>query len=91
MKKNWNTKLTPDQTPLVETIQNITLQAWPEIYGEDNPHDLDSVGVLDMFRCWGEEFEGWWVSLGEDNELDYIEEIEKFTDRKIKEYLARFE
>ena len=77
-------------TKVVESIQNITLQAWPEIYGNDNPHDLDSVAVLDMFRDWGQEFEAWFLGMSEIMELDYIEEIEKFTDNKVKEYLARF-
>lgn len=78
---------------LTETIQNITVQAWPEIYGEDNEHDEDSLALLSKFRLWGMEFERWWNSLGEDGQeqLDYIEEIEKFTERRVKEYLNKYE
>lgn len=82
------------QTHLIcETVQYITIDAWPAIYGKDNEHDLDSRDVLEEFRHWGEEFEKWWMSLPEDDreyKLDYQIEVEKFTEKKVAEYLKRF-
>ena len=78
----------PLDNMVIETIQNITLQAWPEIYGDENPLDIDSVQLLSEFRLWGEEFEKWWLGLGDGRyNHDYLEEVELFTDKKIKEYL----
>lgn len=74
---------------LGESIQEVTLAAWPVIYGDDNPYDLSSMEVLETIRRWGWEFENWW--LGHTDEWiethDYIEEIVKFTDKKCQEYL----
>lgn len=82
------------QTHLIcETVQYITIDAWPAIYGKDNEHDLDSRDVLEEFRHWGEEFEKWWMSLPEDDReynLDYQIEVEKFTEKKVKGYLMGF-
>lgn len=74
---------------ICESIQKVTLQAWPIIYGNDNPHDLDSRDVLEEFRLWGEEFENWWMEHDEDwrESTDYSEEITKFTDQKVGAYL----
>lgn len=81
--------LTREQHLTAESIQEVTLQAWPIIYGKDNQYDLDSRNVLEEFRHWGAEFEGWWMSHDEDwrDYHDYLEEITKFTDKKVGEYL----
>ena len=70
---------------LIEAIQDISIQAWPVIY----PVNSDSRSILSEFRRWGEEFEQWWNAQPAKwlEENDYIEEIEKFTDRKCEEYL----
>lgn len=80
---------------ICETVQYITIDAWPAIYGKDNEHDLDSRDVLEEFRHWGEEFEKWWMSLPE-VELDPSkEEIEKtcfglvWLDKRDARYPAR--
>ncbi len=86
--------MTQKEHLICETVQYITIDAWPAIYGKDNEHDLDSRDVLEEFRHWGEEFEKWWMSLPEaDREynLDYQIEVEKFTEKKVKEYLLKFE
>lgn len=76
-------------TLICENAQNITLQAWPIIYGKNNPYDLDSTIVLSEFRDWAEEFEAWWSGHDQKwiDEHLYLEEIEKFTDRKVGERL----
>lgn len=76
---------------ICETVQYITIDAWPAIYGDENEHDLDSRDLLLEFRYWGEEFEKFWMSLSEDDresKYDYQLELEKFTDKKVKEYLS---
>lgn len=77
---------------LIETIQEITLLAWPELYGDDNKYDLGSTAVLEICREWGEEFEKWWQSHDMDwkDENDYYLTLEEFAEKKInekKEYL----
>ena len=74
---------------LCESIQEITLQAWPIIYGKNNPYDLDSRAVLETFRLWGEEFETWWKTHDSEwiDVADYRDEIMKFTDQKVGAYL----
>ncbi|MBO7684873.1 MAG: hypothetical protein J6Y20_04895 [Lachnospiraceae bacterium] len=81
--------LTNDMHLLGESIQEITLDAWPIIYGPENEYDQDSRVVLETIRDWAEEFERWWMSHSEDwrDHHDYLEEIDKFSDRKCKEYL----
>lgn len=73
---------------LGESIQEVTLAAWPVIWA-DNKYDQDSRIVLETIRRWGWAFENWW--LGHTDEWiethDYIEEIVKFTDKKCREYL----
>lgn len=81
--------MTTEQHLICESVQEITLAAWPIIYGKDNRFDLDSRDVLETFRYWGEEFESWWLSHDQDwiDEHDYLDEITTFTDRKVGEYL----
>ena len=74
---------------ICETVQYITLEAWPVIYGDDNKYDQDSRDVLETIREWAEEFENWWQSHDDEwkTETDYLIEIEKFTEKKSQEYI----
>lgn len=75
---------------LMHTAQEITVIAWPKMYGEDNPYDVDSMSVFDTIRGWAKEFEDWWNR--EDNcQLDYIEEVENFAEKKVNEWLSYHE
>ena len=78
---------------LGESIQEVTLRAWPAVYGEDNKYDQDSREVLRELRDWAEEFEKWWQSHDEvwKDMTDYVIEAWRFTDKKVEEYLKRFE
>lgn len=83
-------RLDRDSCLICESVQEITLTAWPMIYGETNPHDLDSREVLDVFRSWGEEFESWWINHPEEwiCEHDYIAEVESFAQKKAAAWLS---
>ena len=77
-------------TRLIEAAQDITILAWERVYGFSDDFE-DSRTVLAIFREWAEKFEKWW----EDHwlnamygNLDYMEEIEKFTDKKVEELLC---
>ena len=80
--------MTREMHLLGEAIQEITLAAWPIIW-DDNKYDQDSRVVLETIRDWAEEFETWWQSHDEDwiCSHDYVEEIDKYSDLKCKEYL----
>lgn len=82
-------KLDSESNLICESIQNITIVAWPMIYGEDNPHDLNSMELLELFRTWGEQFEAWWINHTDEwvAEHDYIIEVENFAQKKADEYL----
>jgi hypothetical protein len=82
-------RLDRDSALICESIQQVTLVAWPMIYGKDNPHDLSSIEVLETFRRWGEEFESWWIDHDEAwiSEHDYTEEVELFAEKKATEYI----
>lgn len=82
-------RLDHDSALICESIQEVTLVAWPMIYGKDNPHDLSSTEVLETFRRWGEEFESWWINHDEAwiSEHDYTEEVELFAEKKATEYI----
>lgn len=84
--------MTREMHLLGEGIQEVTLRAWPKVWA-DNKYDQDSREVLITLREWAEEFENWWLSHDEDwmDAHDYLEEIWAFTDKKVKEYLKRFE
>ncbi len=73
---------------LCETIQDISLQAWPIIYGQENKYDLDSRALLETFREWGELFNNWWNSHDQEwfDKNDYLSNVEHFTILKCKEY-----
>lgn len=81
---NGEVKSMDAKTHLIcETAQYITIDAWPELYGEDNKYDIGSARLLTLFREWAEEFEKWWMSLPE-GDRDYLLEVEKFTEFKVK-------
>lgn len=83
--------MTYEEHLICETVQYITIDAWPAIYGEDNKYELDSRALLLEFRYWAEEFEKYWDSIPDDEKdtkHDYQIEVEEFTDKKIKEYLS---
>jgi len=73
---------------LGETIQDITLFAWPIVWA-DNKYDQDSREVLIELRGWASEFEEWWYNLDEasKDKTDYLEEVEKFATRKAQDYV----
>lgn len=79
--------MTQEMHLLCENIQNITLQAFPMLYEVGS----NAAVLLQEFRLWGEEFEEWWQEHDANwiNSADYIEELSKFTDNKVAEYLAR--
>ena len=85
--------MTNEMHLLGESIQEVTLAAWPVVYGEDNKYDLDSRFVLSELRDWAEEFENWWMSHDEDwrEDHDYLEEIWAFTEKKCKEFTEMYE
>lgn len=77
---------------LGESIQEVTLCAWPKVW-DNNKYDQDSREVLLTLREWAEEFENWWQAHDEDwmDAHDYVEECWDFTEKKVEEYLKRFE
>lgn len=87
-EENKITALSTKMHLLCETIQEITLVTWPVIWA-DNKYDQDSRVVLETIREWGWAFESWWLGHTEEwlDDHDYIEEVEKFAERKCKEYL----
>lgn len=84
--------MTREMHLLGESIQEVTLCAWPIVWA-DNKYDQDSRCVLEMLRDWAEEFEAWWMSHDEDwmDREDYVAQIWEFTDKKAKEYIKTFE
>lgn len=65
---------------LIESAQDITLYAYDRVYQKDGYES--SREVLELFRRWAEEFESEWDS---DANLDYMEEIDKFAEKKLQE------
>lgn len=84
-------KLDRDSHLACESIQEVTLVAWPMIYGKDNEFDLDSRNVLETFRFWGMEFESWWMAHTEEwrDAHDYIEEVERFAQAKADGWITK--
>lgn len=86
--------MTREMHLLGETIQEVTLFAWPIVWA-DNKYDQDSRDVLETLRNWAEEFETWWQSHDEDEDWmdthDYAGEVWKFTEKKAKDYIQLFE
>lgn len=80
-----------DSHLICESIQEVTLVAWPMIYGEDNKFDLNSSEVLETFRLWGAEFESWWMAHTEEwrDAHDYTYEVENFAQKKAVEWIEQ--
>ena len=80
--------MTQEMHLLGETIQEITLYAWPIVYN-DNKYDIGSTETLSMLRDWAEEFEKWWRSHDEDwvANNDFILEVEAFAEKKCQEFV----
>lgn len=80
--------MTREMHLLGESIQEVTLYAWPIVYN-DNKYDMGGAATLEMLRDWAEEFENWWESHDEDwiCEHDYLEECYAFTGRKAQEFI----
>lgn len=75
---------------LMETVQNITVVVWPMLYGNENPYDMNTAGVLDLCRDWGREFEkAWRAKSPEEQEAeDYLISLEKYAEEKAKNLLG---
>ena len=73
---------------LGETIQDITLYAWPIVWN-DNKYDQDSREVLIELRGWACEFQEWWDGLDDESrdKTSYTEEVSAFARRKAREYV----
>ena len=65
---------------LIESAQDITLYAYDRVYQKEGYES--SREVLELFRRWAEEFESKWDSNAN---LDYMEEIDKFAEKKLQE------
>lgn len=79
---------------LCESIQEVTLYAWPKVW-DNNKYDQDSRDVLETLREWGVEFENYWQAQLDKEEYycdthDYREELLAFTEKKCQEYLEQF-
>lgn len=93
-KKEPKYKIDCDMHLLCESIQEVTLYAWPKVW-DNNKYDQDSRNVLETLREWGAEFENYWQEqLDKDENYcdrhDYREEIWAFTEKKCQEYLEQF-
>ena len=77
-------KVNYEDTSYTEAVQDITTIAWPEIMAFHEKEGCDSREIFAMFREWAREFEKFWFNSPED--LDYYEEVEKFTEKKVAEY-----
>lgn len=78
-----------ENTFLMETVQDITSMAWPEIMAFNEEDGCDSREIFSMFRDWAKEFEAYWDNLvkeGVEDDHDYMLEVEEFTDKKVAEY-----
>ena len=70
---------------LQEVIQDVTLTAWPLLYGESNPFDLDSRALLQEMRGWALEFHNQWEN-DDPHEEDYMLAVEQFASKKAIDY-----
>lgn len=74
---------------LMETVQDISTIAWPEIMAFNEEDGCDSRETFAMFREWAREFEKMWntyVEQGVEDDHDYMLEVEEFTEKKVAEY-----
>ncbi len=74
---------------LGETIQDITLTAWPVVWN-NNKYDQDSRVVLEMLRDWAEDFQSMWDGMSQDerDKKSYLSMVEDYAWRKAQEYVA---
>ena len=72
----------------LEALQDITLNAFPQLYCHDSRYE-DSRVVYDLLQEWAREFEDWWAGLSQEEQdsIDYIESVDNFTEKKVKEAL----
>lgn len=77
-------KVNYEDVSYIEAVQDITTIAWPEIMAFHGENGCDSRSIFWDFRTWAKEFEEFWFNSPED--LDYYEEVEKFTAKKVAEY-----
>jgi hypothetical protein len=77
-------KVSCEDESYTEAVQDITTIAWPEISAFHEEEGCDSREIFVMFRGWAKEFERLWAEMEEDK--DYYEEVEKFTEKKVAEY-----
>lgn len=89
-KKHYQLRMNKveEDTFLMETVQDITTIVWDAV--KDNPEGTDSRMVFSECRRWGEEFEKMWdgyVKAGEEDNHDYMLEVEEFAEKKVNEYL----
>lgn len=84
--------MTREMSLLGETIQDITLSAWPIVW-DNNKYDQDSREVLEMLRDWAVEFENWWYGHDQDwrDNNSYYIEVEQYAIRKSKEYVKELQ
>ena len=74
---------------LGETIQDITLTAWPVVWN-NNKYDQDSREVLEMLRDWADEFQAMWDGMSQDerDKKSYLSMVEDYAWRKAQEYVV---
>ena len=74
---------------LGETIQDITITAWPIVW-DGNKYDQDSRVILEMLRDWAEEFQSMWDGLSQDerDKKSYLERVEDYAWEKSQAYVA---
>ena len=86
------TKQMPEKDEfLIEAIQDITTVAVDMVSKETEDEGYDSRELFSECRRWGEEFEKMWngyVEAGEEDDHDYMLEVEEFAEKKAKEYLG---
>ena len=88
--------LPPKQEPetndfLLETLQDITAIAVDIVSKATEDEGYDSRDLFSECRRWAEEFEKIWdsyVKAGEEDDHDYMLEVEEFAERKINKYLG---
>lgn len=76
---------------LMETVQDITTIAVDIVSKATEDEGYDSRDLFSECRRWAEEFEKIWdsyVKAGEEDDHDYMLEVEEFAERKAKKYLG---
>jgi hypothetical protein len=60
----------------------------PEFRGRLMDHLDGSRGLGDKVREWAAEFDTWWETLAEDEQYNYMSDIDDFTQKKFDEIIA---